>query len=87
MRSVHTASTPDDLREEPLIVPSVEEIQETQREEDIADAVAALLDITVVGHHNSPIGETFIECKMCGEWDNHKGHCPVPSLEQWLNPR
>jgi hypothetical protein len=52
----------------------------------IADAVEALLDVARIRHTEAKDdGETFTECRMCGEWEGHANDCAVPLLEKWLN--
>jgi hypothetical protein len=49
-------------------------------------AVMALLSTAVVASINTS-NRLELECKLCGERDeNHTFACPVPALEEWLNP-
>ncbi len=50
----------------------------------VPEAAQALLDVAVRTHGNSD-GETFAECRACGEWEGHKAGCFVPALQQWLS--
>lgn len=63
-----------------MAVPLVAVVAET--EDVVAAGVVALLDVAVVPH--SSADETFLECKLCGEWEGHEEGCPVPALEAWL---
>jgi hypothetical protein len=45
-------------------------------------AVEHLLDV-VTRHHTYTDGETFVECELCGGWDDHADDCPVPVLLTW----
>lgn len=27
--------------------------------------------------------ETFMECRICGEWDGHTDDCPIPAVLRW----
>ena len=46
----------------------------------------ALLSTAVVASINTS-NRLELECKLCGERDeNHTFACPVPALEEWLNP-
>jgi hypothetical protein len=51
--------------------------QNEQRDEAIENAVVELLNVVVISDR----------CKLCGEHDdNHAIGCPVPALEEWINP-
>jgi RNA 3'-terminal phosphate cyclase len=47
----------------------------------VVDAVEALLDVATARHSNGD--ETFIECKVCGAWEDHTAECFVPAIEKW----
>lgn len=51
---------------------------------ELVDSVTAVLDIAIVPHYDRQADETFIQCKLCNEWEGHTDACPVPSLELWL---
>jgi hypothetical protein len=54
---------------------------------DIQVAVVGLLNAAVIMRRSETGRGVELECKMCGRRDeNHTAACPVPSLEQWLNP-
>jgi hypothetical protein len=54
---------------------------------DIEVAVAGLLNSAVIVRRSNSGRGIELECRMCGRRDeNHTVACPVPSLEQWLNP-
>ncbi len=54
---------------------------------DIEVAVAGLLNAAVTVRKSKSGRGIELECRMCGRRDeNHTGDCPVPALEQWLNP-
>jgi hypothetical protein len=54
---------------------------------DIQVAVVGLLNAAVMIRKSNSGRGIELECKMCGRRDeNHTAACPVPSLEQWLNP-
>lgn len=55
------------------------------REDLIADAVEALLDEALSRHYDRAADETFTECHVCGQWEDHKADCFVPLLETWIN--
>lgn len=50
--------------------------------DDVCNAVQTLLDTCLVSHP-SLSDETFTECLMCGDWEDHKPGCIVPALLQW----
>lgn len=54
----------------------------------IETAVVGLLeeasDLALVRHAGGD-AEVFIECRLCGEWDGHRGLCPLPAIQAWLN--
>lgn len=35
-------------------------------------------------HHATHGDETFIQCKICGEWESHKRHCPIDTIHGFL---
>jgi hypothetical protein len=60
---------------------SVVEIPGESSEDDIVDAIAALLDIVIVG-------TSATLCLMCRcVEDEHTLDCPVPTLEDWIASR
>jgi hypothetical protein len=57
-----------------------------QRDEAVEDAVVSLLN-NAVAFSTTEGGRAALTCKMCGARDeNHTTDCPVPALEQWINP-
>jgi hypothetical protein len=50
-------------------------------DECVVAAVNELLDTVMDRHSNGD--ETFIECKVCGEWEDHAVDCFVPAVEKW----
>jgi hypothetical protein len=50
--------------------------------DEVVDAVEALLDAATKRHAGKD--ETFIECLMCGKWEEHDNACPIPSLRKWM---
>ena len=47
----------------------------------LEQAMVKLLDVAVVLNGES------VECKLCFQKDDrHAEGCPVPALEQWINP-
>ena len=47
----------------------------------LEQAMVKLLDVAVVLNGES------VECKLCFQRDDrHAEGCPVPALEQWINP-
>lgn len=56
-----------------------------RRQDAIAEAVEALLDVATERHYERVAEETFIQCHLCGEWEDHQPHCPVPALTAWFN--
>lgn len=64
---------------------------ECECETEIQHAIVHLLNVAVIAHRtgiaDAELQEgAHVECKMCEEWDEHTEHCPVPALEQFLNP-
>jgi hypothetical protein len=57
-----------------------------KRDQAVEDAVVELLNVAVILEKDKR-GRLVTKCKMCG-WqdDNHATNCPVPALEEWLNP-
>lgn len=56
----------------------------SERDEAVENAVVALLNVAVVLGSS---GGVEFECKLCGQREeNHTVACPVPALEQWVNP-
>jgi len=54
---------------------------------DIEVAVVGLLNAAVIIRRSNSGRGIELECRMCGRRDeNHTAACPVPTLEQWLNP-
>ena len=52
---------------------------------EVETAVVHLLNVAVVMKHGDP--EPHFECKLCGQLDDvHLQNCPVPLLEEWINP-
>lgn len=50
--------------------------------ENVVEAVDALMDVATRTETNRD-GETFTECKMCGEWEGHHDDCPMPAIVKW----
>lgn len=48
------------------------------------DDVQNLLDAVTERMHDRDSGETFLECKVCGEVDSHHVRCFVPAMADWL---
>jgi hypothetical protein len=44
--------------------------------------VESFLDSVLEAQHCNT-GETFILCRLCGEWDSHAETCPVPAVQAW----
>jgi hypothetical protein len=58
--------------------------EQEEREEEIVERIASLLDIAVTIHHSS----NTAHCQMCGCLnDVHTAQCPVPILEDWISSR
>lgn len=51
----------------------------------IDNVLEQTLDDAIVRHHDSQSGETFEECVVCGEWDGHVNHCPIPAIDKYIN--
>ena len=49
--------------------------------EEVIAAVEALLDVAVA--RTSTGDETFVHCRVCGEWEGHTATCFVPGLLAW----
>ena len=57
-----------------------------KRDEAVETAVVELLNVAVVLGKDER-GRLVAECKMCGQREeNHTKACPVPALEEWINP-
>lgn len=52
------------------------------RDAEIARAVEHLIDVST-SHHTNRDDETFTECHLCGQWEDHATACPIPWLRQW----
>ena len=52
-----------------------------ERDEALERAVVELLNVAVVLQK-----DRSCECKMCGWQNDHAPCCPVPALEEWINP-
>lgn len=52
---------------------------------EAAEAIDQLLGWVLVRHHDTQSEETFVECKLCGEWEDHRSLCPVPALQAFMN--
>lgn len=48
------------------------------------DDVQNLLDSLTERMHDRDSGETFLECKACGEVDGHTPQCFVPAMKAWV---
>jgi len=44
-------------------------------EEFLGDVTAQIL---------TPDGESFEECRLCGDVDSHTDDCPLPALRRWM---
>jgi hypothetical protein len=53
------------------------------REDEIAEAVEALLEVALSQHTDPRADETFTECHLCDQWEGHTRDCPVPLLQLW----
>jgi hypothetical protein len=55
---------------------------------DRTEIINGLLDEVIeeaIQYHRDPTsGETFPECMLCGEWDDHLKECPIPRIETWF---
>jgi len=51
--------------------------------EELVTMLNDVADDAIVRHMNSD-DETFLECRVCGEWDSHTDICPIPAIEHWL---
>jgi len=56
-----------------------------ERDEALERAVVEMLNAAVVLQKDSQSG-SVLQCKMCGLRDEHTASCPVPALEEWINP-
>jgi len=50
----------------------------------LVDLLLAVEDQAQERHHAEEVGETFISCRLCGEWEGHTDACPIPAIETWL---
>lgn len=46
--------------------------------------IRELNDVMVSSYHDAKSDETFLECHICGLWDDHAADCFVPALTRWL---
>ena len=51
--------------------------------EDACEMVQAFLESALISLP-TPDGETFVECRLCGDVDGHNDGCPLPALQAWL---
>lgn len=49
--------------------------------EDALNAMQQAIDSAEVRHYDHNSDETFIECLICGEWEEHKDGCPIPVMK------
>jgi hypothetical protein len=49
----------------------------------IADQLAALVEEACARYTDPVSEETFTRCLICGEWEGHTDHCPIPVIERW----
>lgn len=55
-----------------------------QTPEELITLADELLDLSTTRHHDYTSGESFRECRICGEWDSHSDTCFVPKLRDWF---
>jgi hypothetical protein len=51
--------------------------------DDVLDAIQALCDTATVLHSVRDSDEVFIECRVCGGWEEHEHDCPMPAIHAW----
>lgn len=58
---------------------------DAQTEEAITDLFEQVIDVALVRHTEpKEDGETFIECRVCGRWEDHDKTCPIAAIQNWL---
>lgn len=50
------------------------------QEDDVIEALEGLMDVALIKHFDPKADETFIECKVCGGWEEHADDCPMPLI-------
>lgn len=55
-----------------------------QTPEELITLADELLDLSTARHHDYTSGESFQECRICGEWEEHSDTCFVPALRRWM---
>jgi len=50
---------------------------------EIQDRLIEALDLSLRRHSNDE--ETFIECVLCGKWEEHTDECPMPKIQEWMD--
>lgn len=53
-------------------------------QDELFDTLQKVVEDSVVYHNDSQSGESFRECVVCGEWDDHLSTCPIPTIERWI---
>lgn len=53
-------------------------------QDELLAELQTLTENAVVYHNDSQSGESFRECVVCGEWDDHLSTCPIPAIERWI---
>ena len=54
-------------------------------ENEIADQAEHLIDVSTQHHSDWKSGEVFIECYVCGKFDEHNEECFIPYIQKWLD--
>ena len=49
----------------------------------LVDVLERVVDEATDRHTNED-DETFISCRLCGDWEGHQEGCPLPALVAWL---
>ena len=55
-----------------------------QPPQELTDMLDSFLSEVVQTHYDSQSEDTFVECKLCGEWEGHTEDCPVPAIETYM---
>jgi hypothetical protein len=53
-------------------------------QDELLDTMQKIVEDAVIYHNDSESGESFRECVVCGDWDEHHKNCPVPAIELWI---
>ena len=52
---------------------------------ELDNLLEQVLDEAMIPHRDMQSEESFQECAICGEWDGHVNHCPIPAIDKYIN--